>query len=209
MRKLIAAMIGCWFVTLGCSGTARERLKHWFFEIPEQADGQAPTGAHAEPEPFVPSAMPSGFTARGRFASMHPPYVLRQCDACHGAVECMEVGDKMIESCRSCHPKFFTEAVTHTPVQERMCAECHDLHRSTRAALLKDDTLELCIECHDEPEDLSEPAHTVEGVERCTECHDPHFGSAPYLKPNLGIAVPEAPDHAVPSPSGDEDDDER
>ena len=57
------------------------------------------------------------------------------------------------------------------------------------------------MKCHDEPEDLTEEAHGVPGVENCTSCHDPHFGSAPFLKPDRGAAEPAGNQRSGPKTS--------
>ncbi len=96
----------------------------------------------------------------------------------------------LLDSCRTCHERFFSEEVGHPPVAQGQCTECHNMHQTDQPFLLTMPTFDLCIECHDEPEDLSEPAHTVSEVERCTACHDPHFGSGMLLRSDPDIEIP-------------------
>ncbi len=187
MRKLICAVVLFGLITLGCSLGVRDRLKHWFFEIPDE--GAAET---AVPAPAPSVYKPPTLSLPGpRYASQHPPFVLRQCISCHDPGQLMEVRDDAGDSCGVCHARFFSDEVGHGPVADGECAGCHEPHRSDREYLLKAPTFDLCIECHDEPADLSEPAHTVAGVERCTACHDPHFGTEMLLKANPAIEIPE------------------
>lgn len=186
MKKLVCGLCLCWFITVGCSQAARDRLAHWFFEIPDESEGAAAVA------PAVPVYEPPRASLPAvRFASFHPPFVTRECRECHDATQRMQVRDDLLDSCRGCHGRFFSEEVGHAPVEEGLCTECHDSHRTERPFLLKMDVFDLCIECHDEPEDLSEPAHAVEEVEQCTACHDPHFGTSPLLRPEPAIEIPD------------------
>ena len=179
MRKVVLAVSVMLAITLGCSSAARERLKHWFFEVPEQ-----PTAAVTAEEPAgAPDEAPRLVLAEPKYKSVHMPYQDRQCRRCHDEEQRMSVREDMPDICLSCHRQYFDEDnVEHSPVADAECLSCHDLHRSERTSLLKQSMLEACGDCHDGPEDLSEEAHGGEGVEDCTACHDPHFGEAPYLK---------------------------
>lgn len=186
MRKVVWAIGFCWLMTLGCSQAARDRLKHWIFDIPADAGAAADAGTPAAgevlPEWSAPRVLPAVPRPGLRFASLHPPFVRRECRQCHDATQRMEPRVDLLDSCRTCHQRYFSNEVGHAPVEQGQCIECHDMHRSERRFLLKMPTFDLCIECHDEPEDLSEPAHTVPEVESCTACHDPHFGTGTLLK---------------------------
>jgi predicted CXXCH cytochrome family protein len=39
--------------------------------------------------------------------------------------------------CNQCHDKEFTGEVTHPPVKERKCTECHDPHQSPNEFMLR------------------------------------------------------------------------
>lgn len=165
-------------VLWGCSVTARDRLAHFFFEVPAAPDGtggDAPTDASKD-EPAELKLPPP------RFVSIHPPYRQRTCGACHDVGRRMQVYEDLPGACKACHADYFSDRVGHFPVAEGQCMQCHDPHRSTNRALLIADILDTCVQCHDEPEDLSEEAHGGDGVENCVKCHDAHFGVSPLLK---------------------------
>ena len=187
MRRL--ACIGILFVvvSVGCSESARYRLKHWFFDIPEDT----PVASQADEELVpVPTPVPVALVGvESAFTSLHPPYVSRECRTCHDASQRMQPRENFLTVCRGCHERYFGPGVGHFPVSEGQCTTCHDMHRSGQAGLLKMPMLEMCVECHDEPVDLSEGAHNGgEGVDDCIRCHDPHFGKSPLLK--RGVKAP-------------------
>lgn len=194
IRQPLCVVLICYLVTVGCSPAGRQRLKHWFFEVPEEGRESAGSKAEQPPPSFEIDASLTRLaeppSLRPAPTSVHPPYVLRQCAECHNADKRMAARDDFLDSCKSCHPRYFSPQVGHAPVQMGQCTECHDMHLSDRPSLQKLPTLDLCIECHDVPEDLSQPAHSVRGVERCTACHDPHFGTGTLLKPKPAIAIP-------------------
>ncbi len=185
-RKCGSLLAVMFCAVFGCSQMARDRLMHFIFEIPgEEAvsasvalpnvDGGAPSTQVTEPVTFAEREV--------RFASQHPPVLDRRCRSCHDATDRMRVDtDLMMASCRTCHPRFFSDAVGHGPVVKGECMACHVPHRSAQPALLLLPVFDTCIECHDEPEDLSETAHSGADAENCTKCHDPHFGEGMLLR---------------------------
>ena len=187
MRRIVCIAILCAVAIVGCSDIARYRLKHWFFDIPEDQPVASQAG---EPPESTPPPAPAEFVrAESRYRSLHPPYVNRECRSCHDATQRMLPRADFLDRCRDCHDRYFGERVGHFPVSDGQCITCHDMHRSTQAGLLKMPMLEMCVECHDEPEDLSEEAHNEgQGVDDCTRCHDPHFGELPLLK--KGVKAP-------------------
>lgn len=171
-------------VLLGCSIEARDRLKHFFFEVP----GETPPSASTTDESTKPAAPPPDPPAAPgtKFASMHPPFLQRKCGECHDAEARMTPRKDLLDSCKVCHQRHFTPEVGHSPVTQQQCLQCHDPHRSIQPALLKSAIYDLCLQCHDEPALLSPESHSGPDVEKCTACHDPHFGTGKLLKANVG-----------------------
>lgn len=183
-RRRIAAVIcaaglglGGGLVGFGCSAQTRDRLKHFFFEIPEPAPEPSPTV-----EPRVASAAPTA--APAKFTSIHQPFLERKCAHCHDDENRMRPRKDLLDACRSCHARYFTPEVGHAPVQQGQCSECHDPHRSIERSLMKKPILETCVACHDEPESLSPASHSGADANNCAACHDPHFGTGKLLKPS-------------------------
>lgn len=178
---LIAVTVVVTAVVVGCSQARRERLAAFFFEIPPEeptsAVGDVPGGAS------TPDVTPALELPPSRFVSRHPPYVARECRKCHDTGSRMVIRAEFLDTCKECHPRFYSAEVGHPPVMQGECIVCHDMHRTEHLKLLKLAMFDTCVDCHDEPEDLSEEAHSAEGVEDCTHCHDPHFGTGHLLKP--------------------------
>jgi len=189
MRIGLATTSVTLLAVVGCTVTARQRLKHFFFEIPDESaaiDDAAKDGdVHAIPVEDRPSlALPPV-----RFVSIHQPFSSRDCQACHNADERMKVDGDAETTCGACHDRYFGDDVGHGPVAGGECLTCHDPHRSAFPKLLKSSVAANCTECHDVPEELSQPAHAGSEAANCTKCHDAHFGEPPLLKP--GVKAPQ------------------
>ena len=160
----------------GCSQTALDKAKRFFFDVPDQSPpataGEA-SGSEEQPELVLP---------KPQYASVHQPVVERRCRSCHDASGQMKVPEDLTEACRGCHARFFGDRVEHGPVADGECRGCHTLHRSKHPHLLTMPAGETCVECHDDADELSEEAHGQPQAEHCTRCHDPHFGASPFLK---------------------------
>lgn len=178
MRNLICGLAACCVVVFGCSQSARERFKHWVFEIPESGEVVQLADEFAPPPVYEPVRPPTP-----KYASTHTAFVRRQCLSCHDASAQMAAIEDSAKSCAACHAEFFTDKVGHDPAADGECAVCHTPHFSENPHLLVAPTYDVCIDCHDEPDELSEEAHSGPNAKACTACHDPHFGTGMFLKP--------------------------
>lgn len=166
---------------IGCSEGARDRLMHFFFEVPDPAaiDGHASTAA---PAVAVADPMPALATARPTDGwILHPPYEMQQCTECHVADAGMSFDASIDTACRQCHAPFFES--TRRPHMEDLdteCRACHHPHRSEESALLRSPQPDLCWECH--PAELAEtPTHAAAAGRSCTECHEVHYSDRAHM----------------------------
>lgn len=168
----------------GCSHTTRDRLMHFFFEIPDRGatEAQADNVADAQAPP-APARSPLAPIVERRYRSVHAPVVARNCQVCHDVQRRMDApAEWMMVSCRSCHSRYFGDEVGHAPVAYRYCSGCHTPHRSEQPHLLTAPVFDVCMACHPRPENLSRKDHSGPDVESCTKCHDPHFGEGMLLR---------------------------
>jgi predicted CXXCH cytochrome family protein len=168
---------------VACSNTFRQRVLHFFFEIPESPDTAAGDSAPEGAPAAEPALSFSALHAEPVFASVHEPVARRECTQCHDPAQRMEARPQyMMTNCQQCHPRYFGKEVRHMPVAYRFCYSCHTPHRSVLPGLMIKALFETCMDCHPSPEELSTPAHSVADVQNCTRCHDPHFGGRMLLK---------------------------
>jgi len=175
---LAIALVGL-VITARCSPASREKLVHFFFEVPDES---ATEPGEAESQESDTEPLPEMPKPPVRFASVHEPYRTRQCQTCHDADSRMQVREDVMTACETCHPRYFSDAVVHYPAQEQECDLCHVPHHSQQPNLMLTSVYESCSECH-EIDDLEEEPHAVDFVKNCTACHDPHFGEDVLLKP--------------------------
>lgn len=107
------------------------------------------------------------------------------CASCHKVHQRHAVLERQTqpEVCFRCHQDI--RALSHRayghPLRERkvVCADCHNAHGSTDAALVKRDTVnEVCYECHAEKRGPFLWEHPP-AAEDCTYCHNPHGSTYP------------------------------
>jgi predicted CXXCH cytochrome family protein len=169
MVWMILPVLG--IAALGCSQAARDRMMHFFFEIPPAETptaGQAADQGESVAKPEKLQLPPS------QFQSVHSPFAQRACLKCHDQQRRMLVREDARKQCEACHPRYFSDEVKHDAVSGGACADCHLPHRSVQLHLLKMPVYETCIECHDE-DDVS-GAHEDQDIKNCSTCHDAHFG---------------------------------
>lgn len=190
MRPYVSILAAGMLSVLGCSHAMRDRLAHFFFEIPPPAVADEEATQANDKQGSVRLASDSGSKWR-----IHQPVVERKCVACHDASNRMEPIEDLEVSCGSCHEAYFDRAnITHPPVRKQDCMECHAPHQAEHPALLWWSVIDTCLGCHDEPEDLSQEHHSDERlVEHCTACHDPHFGKDFRLKEGWPLPLDQVP----------------
>lgn len=196
---------------LGCDEITRYRALSFFF------DGVPPPPGvivEKEPEPWEEgrtatrpiATRPTSGPAAETVASVHMPFQKRQCTECHSSLQSYQVAAE-VESCRSCHPSYYTlkpDDWSHGPVAVGKCAMCHKGHKSEYPGLLTAPQPALCFNCHQASEVLSRPYHSQAQRKACSTCHDPHSAgnrhlladSRTYLRRASREAVQSAP-HAA------------
>jgi len=183
MWKWCCALAVLTVVIIGCASDTGDRLKRFFFEIPDESVTESDSIRAQHPHDGATDA-PSDklILPEPRFASIHAPFADHECSACHDMSAKMAVAEDQIDSCGECHEDYFDEdLVMHEVVADGDCSLCHLPHRSEHRALLTQPLPDLCTDCHD-MDDLDEETHPVAKVNNCTACHSAHFGGEHLLK---------------------------
>ena len=121
--------------------------------------------------------------------SEHPPWLNRQCRACHDIIDRGPLV-RASDLCLTCHKKEKVILVpAHAPVGDGSCLVCHEPHQSEWQKLLRETPEKLCAHCHDYKETRFATRHKPLGTDRnCTDCHDGHGGKGPsFLKTGLQV----------------------
>jgi len=107
----------------------------------------------------------------------HPPYLEKECTACHNLNSMGKFVMPQPQLCYQCHEDFKEiYKVVHGPVAGGYCTACHNPHFTKEKSLLKRTGQKLCLYCHEPGEGFNVESH--DGIEdtACTECHNPHGG---------------------------------
>ena len=80
IRLALTTLALCLAVMLGCSGAARQKLKHFFFEIPSE---QSASQDAANRAPTTAPALPALQLPPPRYLAVHRPFAQQQCAKCH------------------------------------------------------------------------------------------------------------------------------
>lgn len=115
---------------------------------------------------------------------MHGP-TQRDCRTCHVLIDAdrhqFTLTSEPAQLCVRCHalPR---HNVTHAPVLEGACLECHDAHGSDYPSmLLADPNRNLCGRCHEKDVGEGEFVHGPVVLGACVVCHEPHASREPSL----------------------------
>lgn len=114
--------------------------------------------------------------------NVHPPYLEKNCTACHDQNAMGKFVEPQPALCYQCHEDFATGyKILHAPVEGGECTACHSPHMAKDEKLLIRDNQEICFFCHDRDDILKQPNH--EGIENtaCTDCHNPHGSNEEHL----------------------------
>jgi predicted CXXCH cytochrome family protein len=169
---LLLFLVGC-----ASNKTRHEWLTFFFDGVPPEGseittaqDSETPQRAKRRPERKNPI----------KVWVQHTPYVEESCTDCHVSAFSQKLIGTVEEMCFSCHDPFpADEKITHDPVAEGACLECHEAHKSPYPGLLKLPTPQGCYECHEnvtEAKFKHEPA-----IKDCAECHNTHTAKYPGL----------------------------
>lgn len=124
---------------------------------------------------------------------LHEPFHIGACQICHASDlsnPARLITKEIDQLCYKCHPKQDVNPVSHKPVTEGRCIDCHDPHQSQTKSLLKADSVNgLCMKCHDRAKpakgmkqlvDMDKKYRHKPVEENCIKCHEPH--TSPYKK---------------------------
>ena len=102
---LLAAVgiVGALFA-VACAPESRDRLRHFFFEIPDESREVGDTTA--------PGSVPARKTAfAGKWpqyaVSRHAPFIERRCQICHDPDDSNVPRLDYLTGCKECHPTYF------------------------------------------------------------------------------------------------------
>lgn len=157
-----------------CTGTARDRVMHFFFEYPDNTA----SGKPLKPEEDITAAEIAMAGPTTLFAaSRHRPFVEHRCQVCHNPDRQFAPRSDMSVRCKNCHAGYFEDApYRHAPALRNDCILCHTMHASRHGALLRFSQDTLCISCHDAQFEDSALTTYHRGIDTvdCTACHNPH-----------------------------------
>ncbi len=180
---------------LGCGAVTRHRVLSFFFDGVPPLEGE---GGGQQGSQVRKAGSPQSPRRKVPKASLHPPFVKKQCAKCHAGLPRRFKGQKsgisfltgtprlvlpLDKLCLKCHQLPSTKYV-HGPVAMGRCETCHMPHRSPYPHLLKKGKIrDLCFQCHTKDLFVSMDLHQDKGwiLKTCTACHDPHGGSRPDL----------------------------
>lgn len=182
----LALTVASIVIHLSCSLHTRQKWVTFFFDVPVETpvatDGAHPNDSSTGGSNSTTKIRTVRSVSSAKPTSIHPPYLERQCAACHEPENRMAVSAKVMDECNDCHERYFSDEVGHVPVARKQCLTCHEPHLSWEPHLLSRNLFKTCMQCHKKPENLSPEFHAGEDVQSCTKCHDPHFGSGFLLK---------------------------
>jgi len=168
-------------LVVACAPDSRERMRHFFFEIPDDAKGG---GDAAAPGSVTARDIAFGGEWPQYVVSRHPPFLERRCQVCHDLDNGNTPRADQLTGCKSCHPKYFEyRRYGHGPAVGGFCTLCHNMHASYQRSLLQGPQARLCTSCHAaqySDEALGTYHRDIESRD-CTTCHDPHGTDTPGL----------------------------